>query len=262
MTESADRVAFPKIPNVPRSLLEKLPSPLVRDILENRCLPIVGAGFSRNAVLPAGLAMPLWSEMGDALARQCGFPNTDAIDAVSEFNRRFGAVGLASELRRMLHVGVATPGEAHRAFCELPFDVVCTTNWDSLVEDGYRIAGRRFRRVTREGDLSLGGNADTTLLLKFHGDLDDVGSLVATETDYDGFGQERPLMATYLSSLLIVRTPLFLGYSADDPDFRQLWQVIGNRLGRLRRTAYALVGGSNANSRARFQRRGVDVIEL
>ena len=42
------------------------------------------------------------------------------------------------------------------------------------------------------------------------------------------------LLATYLANLLITRTAVLVGYSLDDPDFRQLWQVIGERLGKAR----------------------------
>ena len=40
-------------------------------------------------------------------------------------------------------------------------------------------------------------------------------------------------MSTYLANLLISRTALFIGYSLDDPDFRAIWQVVKDRLGRL-----------------------------
>jgi len=40
-----------------------LPKPLLDDIIKNRCIPIIGAGFSRNADLPSGLQMPLWHDI-------------------------------------------------------------------------------------------------------------------------------------------------------------------------------------------------------
>jgi hypothetical protein len=70
------------------------------------------------------------------------------------------------------------------------------------------------------------------------------------------------MLATYLANLLITRTPLFIGYSLDDTDFRQVWQVIKDRLGNLRRQAYVLKIDCSPHEKARFERRGVKVINI
>jgi hypothetical protein len=85
---------------------------------------------------------------------------------------------------------------------------------------------------------------------------------VVTEEDYDAFLSNLPLLATHLASLLIDHTAFFVGYSLDDPDFRQIWQVVKDRLGVLRRPAYVLQVGAAPNLVARYERRGVKVINL
>jgi hypothetical protein len=55
---------------------------------------------------------------------------------------------------------------------------------------------------------------------------------------------------------------VFVGYSLDDPDFRQIWSIVSNRLGRARRMAYSIMVGARASDIARFERRGVKVISL
>jgi hypothetical protein len=86
--------------------------------------------------------------------------------------------------------------------------------------------------------------------------------MVVTEEDYDSFLIRHPLMATYVSNLLISRTALFIGYSLEDSDFRQIWQMIKDRLGRMRREAYAITVGASSHSISRFERRGVHVVNL
>jgi hypothetical protein len=44
--------------------LHLVPRPLLDDIVNNRSIPIIGAGFSRNAELPGKLKMPLWDDLG------------------------------------------------------------------------------------------------------------------------------------------------------------------------------------------------------
>lgn len=99
-------------------------------------------------------------------------------------------------------------------------------------------------------------------MLKLHGDLNHPNRLVATEEDYDAFLSRYPLVATHLSNYLITRTAVLIGYSLDDPDFRQLWQIIGDRLGKSRRMAYTISVGAKEAEVARFDRRGVKVINL
>jgi len=70
------------------------------------------------------------------------------------------------------------------------------------------------------------------------------------------------MISTYTANLLISRTPFFIGYSLDDTDFRQIWQLIKNRLGSLRRQAYVLKVACSSHEKARFERRGVKVIDI
>ena len=71
------------------------------------------------------------------------------------------------------------------------------------------------------------------MLLKLHEDVHHPARLVLTEEDYDAFLDKYPLLATYLANPLITRTAVLVGgYSLDDPDFRQVWQVVGERLGK------------------------------
>jgi len=86
--------------------------------------------------------------------------------------------------------------------------------------------------------------------------------LVVTESDYDGFLTNYPLLATYLANQLITKTAIFIGYSLEDPDFRQIWHIVSDRLGRTRRKAYTIAVNARAADVARYERRGVKVINL
>jgi len=55
---------------------------------------------------------------------------------------------------------------------------------------------------------------------------------------------------------------VLVGYSLDDPDFRQVWHVVAERLGRSRRIAYVILVRASATEIARYERRGIKVINL
>ena len=57
--------------------------------MNNRVIPFVGAGFSKNADIPKGLIMPDWNELGKLAATEIADYTYDnnAIDVLSYFMR-------------------------------------------------------------------------------------------------------------------------------------------------------------------------------
>lgn len=243
--------------------LDHFPQPLKESIVQNRCLPIIGSGFSKNAEIPKGQTMPDWSGLGKAFANEMdSYDYTNTIDAISAYEHAFSRPIMVEKMKKNLLSGLVRPGQTHEAFCRLQFDIVCTTNFDHLLEDGYRKISKPCCPIISESQLSIAPLKDELTLLKFHGDIDHPDKMVATEEDYDKFLDQNPMLATYLSNLLITRTPLFIGYSLDDDDFRQIWQIIKSRLGKMVRQAYVIIVNCSETERARYERRGVKVVNI
>jgi SIR2-like domain len=243
--------------------LDYFPAPFLEDVVRGRCIPFIGAGFSLNAQLPPGIHMPDWDGIGRRAADALKDYNyTTAIEALSTYEHEFSRAKLTEFLVDALNTSVIQPGSAHDEFCTIPFDRVITTNWDFLLEAGYARASKYCMPIVSEDQLAVSSDTAWVRLLKLHGDLNHPSRIVATEEDYDGFLTRFPLLATYLSSLLIDNTAFFIGYSLDDPDLRQVWQLVKDRLGGLRRPAYTLQIGAAPQAIARFERRGVKVINL
>jgi hypothetical protein len=132
------------------SYIAKFPRPFLDDIAGSNCVPFVGAGFSLNADLPSPLKMPLWEELGRSFAKLVpDYSFTNAVDAISAFAHEFARpkMTMIEQLSSCLHIGTVKPGLAHKAFCQLPFKTVCTTNFDFLLEDGYSFADRYCRPI-------------------------------------------------------------------------------------------------------------------
>jgi hypothetical protein len=262
--------ALPDVTNAERSVaknhIQHFPKPLLDDLVNGRWLPVIGAGMSLNATLAPPAKMPLWGDLGKYFADELkDYSPTGVLDAISAYEHEFGRVRLIERLGELLHLDKVQPGPAHREFCSLPFDIVCTTNFDFLLEKQYgleRQDHRTIHPVVDEDQLSINIGAAGTLLLKLHGDLRHPKRLVVTEEDYDGFLSNYPLIATYLSNQLITKTAVFVGYSLDDPDFRQIWHVVSNRLGKARHMAYAILVNASPGDIARFERRKVKVVNL
>lgn len=240
-----------------------IPKPLLDSIVQNRCVPFIGSGFSKNANIPKGRTMLDWTELGKAFAQEMpGYSFTNSLEAISAYEHTYYRAAMVEKMKDLLLTGIVKPGETHRTFSQLQFDIVCTTNFDHLLEESYGLLRRPCNPVISESQLSVAPSQNELLLLKMHGDIYHPDKMIATEEDYDKFIDSNPILATYLSNLLITRTPLFIGYSLEDSDFRQIWQIIKSRLGKLCRLAYTIKIGASETEKKRFERRGVKVVNI
>lgn len=244
--------------------IKVFPQPFLDELLKSNVVPFVGSGMSNNAELPKGKEMPLWDQLGqsfkDILGK--GYEKASSIEAISAFETKYSKQGLIEKLRELLYVDQCKPGKSHDVFGRLPFNIVCTTNFDNLIEDTYAQQKKPFVVKVREDQLSTTIRSNKVEILKYHGDLNNPSQLIATEDDYDGYIIKNPLMCTYICSLLLTKTPLFIGYSLDDADFRQIFQLIKSRIGKMTKMAYAISFNCDKATEDRFNRRGVQVINL
>ncbi|MBM6743131.1 SIR2 family protein [Drancourtella massiliensis] len=207
--------------------LSSIPRPLLNDFVNNRVIPFVGAGFSKNADIPAGFSMPDWNEIGKLVAAEItGYDyDNNAIDALSYYEDLYSRTKLVEFLMKELHFGKIQPGSTYKAFCELFTGIICTTNFDSLLEDEMILLHRPVSVIVTKDRLTV-GNEDESKIIKLHGDFNHPDKMVITENDYDMYIQRNPIFATYIANLFITNTMLLIGYSFDDNDFRGIWQII------------------------------------
>ena len=243
--------------------LNQLPKPLLSDFLSNRVIPVVGAGFSKNADIPVGLTMPDWRELGKAVASFIPDYEYDnnPIDALSYYEELYSRSKLVELIMSELHHGLIQPGSLFKAFCEIFRGIICTTNFDTLLEDAMVQSRLPVSVIATEDRLSVGGSSECKII-KLHGDYNHPERMVITEQDYDLFTERNPVLSTYVANLFISNTMLLIGYSLDDYDFRGIWQVIMNRLGKMSQPAYCIAVGLSKERIARYQRRGIRAISL
>lgn len=128
---------------------------------------------------------------------------------------------------------------------------IITTNFDTLIEtylrekeeavykehnarEGYdrlvhNFIPYRYVPVIQDGDLVT---ADANhLLLKIHGDIQNMEALVLCEDDYLSYS-ESLLMENFIKSLLINHTFLFIGYGVGDSNLKMIMKWVDNILSR------------------------------
>ena len=85
--------------------LKYIPKTLQEDFIDNRVIPFVGAGFSKNAIAPEGASILDWEGLGKKVATYIpNYTYTNAIDALSLFESEFSRTKLIELLARELYV--------------------------------------------------------------------------------------------------------------------------------------------------------------
>lgn len=242
--------------------LDSIPKTLLDDFAESRVVPMVGAGFSKNAILPRGYSMPDWNQLGKMISEY--IPNyefTNAIDALSLFEAQFSRAKLVELISDAVHLHDVEPGETHRSFCDLFFDTICTTNFDFLLEHTLQEGHRPHSVIVSEDRLSI-NTREKTKVIKLHGDFNHPERMVITEGDFDVYLEKNKILATYVANIFITKTLLLVGYSFEDVDTRSIWRIIHDRLGALARPAYVVLIDATPIEITRFERRNIKVINL
>lgn len=187
------------------------------------------------------MSMPTWPDLAHSLSESVQ-PHAHFAGpvAAAKFERLYGRVQLIEAIWKSLHPDDAKPGAAHREFVQLPFDTVYTTNFDLLLESAYESAKRPYRSLVGDLQIPFHGGPKMTNIVKMHGDIRHPEHVIVTANDYDEYLDRYPVIATHLSSMLIVRTALFIGYSRTDLDFQQIQEVVRSRLGRFQRMHFVI----------------------
>ena len=247
----------------PYKYLSSLPKALLDELVQGNVVPFVGAGFSKNADIPDGLTVPDWPELGQAVADEMSIPcaNLSSLKILSIYEGENTRRSLIDLLYRLLNVEHVRAGATHKAFCEVFRGTVCTTNFDFLLEQGYRGINANVTTIVTEDRLSMTDHNDARVI-KIHGDFNHPNRMTVTEGDYTLWARNSPIMTTYLANLFITKTILLIGYSLDDFDLQTLWDVTNSNVGRMARKAYCISVGSSESKSALYKLRNVIPITL
>ncbi|MEO1450190.1 MAG: SIR2 family protein, partial [Bacteroidota bacterium] len=123
----------------------------------------------------------------------------------------------------------------HQLIVELDFPIIYTTNYDRWIEFAYNEYQRPYHKIADVSDLK-DIREGVPQIIKFHGDFDNDGSIVLTESSYfERLDFETPLDIKLRADVL-GRSILFIGYSLSDINIRfllyklnKLWERANNQ---------------------------------
>lgn len=149
--------------------------------------------------------------------------------------------------------------EIHEELFELNPEHILTTNFEDLLEQVVSKKSLPFSIIREDKDLPYSNN--TKLLVKIHGDLG-LGNLVLKEDDYLEYSQNHPLLDSFIKAIFSTKVVLFIGYSFNDYNLKQIIQYVRNVLGKNFQNAYLLSIDKNIHQSHReyLKNKGINVI--
>jgi hypothetical protein len=234
---------------------------------DRKVILFVGGGVSMN------LGLPSWDQLVCKMAEDLGIEPRrlagmgDYLSLAEYYQTRLDTIEpLVRWMDETWHAARICIGqsEIHRLIVELGFPKIYTTNFDRWLERAFEHHARAYVKVAGVQDL-LEADDGRTQIVKFHGDLDDPGSLVLTEESYfERLSFESPLDIKLRADVLN-RTMLFIGYSLRDINLRylfyrlhKLWDSSPHSKSRPR--SYIFLAEPNPAQEALFRRRGIETI--
>jgi formylglycine-generating enzyme required for sulfatase activity len=254
----------------------KIPQDLVKDIAGGKCVLFVGAGLSRGAGLPdwPGLMQRMMDWAGDhgvdlaGVKRELkGFiKDGEYLLVAEELRERMGKERFRRFMAEVFRDDKLRPTATHRLLRQVPFSAVVTTNYDVLLEGAYTSKdGGVPRTYTQEDtpELSNLHREDEFYILKLHGDIDRIETIVLGRGDYRQAMFANPAYRDFLTSLFLSKTVFFVGASLTDPDLMLFLDEMRTAFKGYGRFHYALMPeeGAGKVQRKRLERDyGIQII--
>ena len=118
------------------------------------------------------------------------------------------------------------PNHIHNLILELSPKHIITTNYDPLIENCEESNRDYYTVISSDKELLEKGKSSNRFILKMHGDYKELNKIVLKEDDYLRYEQTHILISTLIKSLLVNHIFLFVGYSINDYNFKQIIEWI------------------------------------
>ncbi len=219
---------------------------------ENRLVVFVGAGVSNNS------GIPLWSELVRCFAEKlpydkcekCNHRKNDCptIDCKDRYNfsqdeylkipqffynkdKSKGKARYYQIIKETLDIK-AKSNPIHNLIMNLYPKHIITTNFDKLIENTQNPNSMLYKVIIEDKELLT--QISNNYIIKMHGDIDNLEKIVLKESDYLNYQQDHILIETFIKSLLMNHTFLFVGYSLNDYNVNLIMSWVENLATKLK----------------------------
>ena len=188
---------------------------------EGKLIIFVGAGVS----VPSG--MPLWKDALKPFQTGLGINDTNAYDNLRIPQMYYNARGQKEYVdlaRKVFRYGEnLIPNRIHDCIMKMNVNQIITTNYDHLLEEAALKHNRIYKVLSKDEDIPYASG--NRRIIKMHGDFEN-NNFVLKEDDYLNYSNQFSLIETYCKAAIASNVVLFVGYSFNDPDVKQIFNWI------------------------------------
>lgn len=241
---------------------DQIPPALISEFRKEKVVLFIGSGMSISGGLPdwLGLLNRLTAQFLSSNKEETTFFET--LDPTQQAQYLYDIAGKArvvNEIQDIFSRDIVGPSGLHELVVSLPVRCMITTNWDDLIESSFQQMNK-VRMTTIWKDSQISGSSNRSILIKFHGDINDPKYVVFSEDDYYNNITRNKLMDDYVSTILSTSTLLFIGYSYSDFDFKLLYNHIRHKIRDLAKNSYIFLPNANSLRTSYLQHRGLEPI--
>lgn len=201
-------------------------------IADNKLVIFVGAGASINS------GIPLWKDAVSKIYDRIGPTTLDKSDTLKIPQMYYNARGEKeyNELvKDIFKYDNKSFNKIHEYIVKLSPCHVITTNYDDFLEKAFVANGEFLDIVQKDTEIPYCKNS--RMILKMHGGFI-YNNFVFKEDDYLNYSYNFALMEIFIKSLVAKNVILFIGYSYNDPDTKQIFNWVKHILGGNLQRAY------------------------
>lgn len=235
---------------------------IIQKAKQNKKLVVfLGAGISMN------YGMPSWKTAIQEIASRLGishFGDNDVLKIPQYYYNQRGKKEYTDLIRKIFKYNkklrpISPSLRIMDKIWNLDADTIITTNYDNLVEN---FATKRHETLeVISSDIDFPYNDVGRKLIKMHGDFDH-DNFVLKEDDYLHYSENFKLIQNYIKSIIGNDVVLFLGYSFNDPDIKQIFTWVKDILKYDFQRAYLInvTDEYDKNVEDYYRRLGVNII--
>lgn len=211
-----------------------------------------GAGFSKYAGYPLGSEFA--TELANEISYQASGNPVNLPDVAEQYQVQKGKRAIQEKVRIVFGKDPISL-KTHQSLALIRYNIphIVTTNYDRLFETAYK---NDLIPVVREEEVPTISNQGVGLhkpiLYKPHGDVEHLDQVVVTRGDYTRFDRESFLWRG-LCTLPAAFSMIFIGYSMEDENARELLDIVFSRLGSQANPHFIINREVTEKDRARYK---------
>lgn len=224
---------------------------------EQQLVLFVGAGISRDS------GIPTWREAIDKIAKRLELEENEINDMLRIPQYYYNARGEKEYKQFMREIFKAGKdlniNSIHKQLMKINVNTIVTTNYDHLLEKAAEDNAEIIDVVSCNEDLPY--RRGVKELIKIHGDFEH-DNFVLKEDDYLSYSENFKLIENYIKSIIGTKVVLFVGYSFNDPDVKQVFEWVKEILKGDFQRAYLIDTGNeyDLNIEDYYKHFGINVL--